>query len=86
MTNWKELITEALCDAGETWEDVVANTMSDSDMEVMFDDDFGCVKGCPFTVWTQKHVFFPHSYDGAEMVCFVSRNPDGKPTRHIGGS
>jgi hypothetical protein len=30
-------------------------------------------------------VYFPACYDGAEWVGSVSRNPDGKATRHQGG-
>ena len=50
-----------------------------------FDGGFGCSEGEPFTLWTTNRVYFPVVYDGAEWCASVSRNPDGKPTYHIGG-
>lgn len=84
-TNWKTLVGVALKKAGEDWSDIVANTMSDADMEKEFDDGFGGAEGCAFTIWTTKFVYFPCVYDGAEWVERVSRNHDGIPTEHIGG-
>lgn len=84
MKNWKTMIDEALEENGEGWGDVQENTMSESDMEKEFDDGFGGIEGCAFTVWTKRGVYFPVCYEGAEWVGRVSRNPDGKPTKHIG--
>lgn len=78
------MLDEALEENGETWADVVSNTMTEADMEMEFDAGHGLIKGCKFTIWTERGVYFPVSYDGAEWVGNVSRNPDGKPTRHIG--
>ena len=69
----------------ETWADIVSNTMTDKDMDRPFDDGYGAEEGCEFTVWTENFVYFPACYDGSEWVASVARNPNGNPTRHIGG-
>jgi len=85
MTNWKELIQHEMKMQGETFEDVVECTLNDEELVVKFDDGYGCSEGAPFTLWTTNRVYFPVVYDGAEWVGSVSRNPDGKATRHLGG-
>lgn len=85
MANWKKMIDGALQENGESWEDVEANTMSEQDMTKEFNNGYGSINGCPFTIWTKASVYFPLCYDGAEWVGRVSRNPDGKPTEHQGG-
>lgn len=85
MTNWKELLEIAMAYRGETLIDLVANTLSEEEMLVEFDDDFGSEEGKPFTAWSQKAVYFPAKYDGSEWVESVSRHPDGEPTNHVGG-
>ena len=85
LTTWKKLLEIELKKHGESFDDIVANTMSKKDMNVKFDSGFGGTEGCPFTVWTEKRVYFPVEYDGSEYVASVSRNPDGIATGHIGG-
>lgn len=85
MTNWKTLLEEALHLMGESWSDVVSNTMTEEQMMKKFDDGYGGTEGIPFTVWTTNTVYFPVCYDGSEWVGCASRNPDGKPTAHQGG-
>ena len=85
MTTWRKLLDVALAKQFEGFDDIVSNTMTAQEMDVEFDEDFGSVEGIPFTVWTTKRVYFPTEYDGAERVASVLRNPDGLPTRHVGG-
>lgn len=85
MTTWRELLEEALEDRGEKLADLEANTLTEADMEREFYDGYGSTEGVPFTAWTAKTVYFPLCYDGNEWVGSVSRNPDGKPTKHQGG-
>ena len=85
MNNWKKLIEYEMKENGETFEDVVECTLTDEELMVEFYDDYGCSEGAPFTLWTTHRVYFPVVYDGSEWVESVSRNPDGKPTRHLGG-
>ena len=69
----------------DSWDNVVSCTLTEEELRESFDDDFGGQEGKPFTVWTETRVYFPAIYDGAEWVESVSRNPDGKPTGHVGG-
>jgi hypothetical protein len=85
MATWKKLIEEAFEDSGDTWADVISNTMSEEQMLVEFYNGFGGTNGIPFTIWTERFVYFPAQYDGAEWVEWVSRNPNGNATYHIGG-
>lgn len=82
---WRKLITEQMALCGEGWSDVVSSTLSGDELNKEFDSGYGGSDGQPFTLWTEKRVYFPVVYDGAEWVGSVSRNPDGKPTGHMGG-
>lgn len=97
-TSWKEDIEKELKRHGETWDDVVAHTLSDEDFNKKFDHGYGGVEGSPFTLWTKNRVYFPACYDGAEWVASVQRNPilmtaqkwvasvqTNEVTSHIGG-
>jgi hypothetical protein len=84
-TTWRIELNEALEDNKETWEDIVSNTMTNEQMDKEFDPGWGVPEGCEFTVWTNNFVYFPLCYDGSESVGCVSRNPDDKPTNHLGG-
>lgn len=84
-TTWRKELEEVLKYRNETWSDVESNTMTEEDMDKEFDPGFGGTEGCGFTVWTKNTIYLPATYDGAEWVVAVSRNPDGLPTPHIGG-
>lgn len=85
MICWRTMIVEEMELHGENWDNVVSCTLSDEELDTQFDDGYGGSEGAPFTLWTEKRVYFPCVYDGSEWVGSVSRKPDGKPTRHIGG-
>jgi hypothetical protein len=85
MTNWKKLIQLEMNSFDETFDDVVSSTLTKEELLENFDDGYGGSEGVSFTLWTTNRVYFPAVYDGAEWVESVSRNPDGKPTPHIGG-
>ena len=82
---WRELITLEMEDVGEKWSDVVACTLSEAELDVPFDIDYGAPEGKPFTLWTTNRVYFPVQYDGAEWAASASRIVDGVPTEHVGG-
>ena len=86
MTTWKQLLELSLVDNQESFEDIVAYTPQDGKwLDYYFDDDSKSIEGEFFTVWTKARVYFPVQYNGIEWVESVSRNPDGKPTKHLGG-
>ncbi len=84
MATWRKLLEDALEEKSETWADIESCTLSDTELDKEFDDDYGLVEGAPFTVWTANHVYFPVRYDGSEWAGCAARNPDGKPTKHQG--
>lgn len=84
-TTWLVLLKEALRENGEEFHDIFSCAPALSKLSEPFDDDYGSSEGCPFTVWTEKRVYFPAVYAGMEWVASVSRHPDGIPTNHIGG-
>lgn len=85
MTTWEEQILKEMKNVGETFQDLVSCTLSNRELLKEFDSGFGGSEGLAFTLWTSNRVYFPVVYDGAEWVSSVSRNPDGKPTCHVGG-
>jgi hypothetical protein len=85
MATWKQLISDELEEQGETWDDIESITLSEDELAVEFDRGWGSADGKPFTAWTARRVYFPGQYDGSEWVASVSRIPDGKPTKHVGG-
>ena len=85
MATWRSLITYAMSKNGDSFDSVVSNTMTDGEMDVVFNSGYGCPEGIPFTLWTERYVYFPVVYDGREWVGCVARNPDGKATGHQGG-
>jgi hypothetical protein len=84
MESWRQMLTEALQDHGETWDDVESHTLTQTQLDRLFDSGLGKTAGAPFTLWTRARVYFPACYDGAEWVDSVARHPDGIPTEHIG--
>lgn len=71
-------------ETGDTFE-TVKMTLTPEELDTEFHYDGG-TNGKPFTAWSKKFVYFPACYAGAEWIAYVSRNPNGKATSHIGGS
>jgi hypothetical protein len=84
-TNWRTMIGANMAEHGESPDDIVSCTLTDTELDETFDNGFGGSEGKPFTLWTKKRVYFPVVYDGAEWVASVSRRPNGKATPHVGG-
>ena len=84
MATWRELIGYEMCDAGETWSDVVASTLDDVGLDRKFHDGYGSSEGGAFTLWTRRRVYFPVVYDGAEWCASVPRDPCDEATCHVG--
>lgn len=84
MSTWQSMLQDAMADRGEEGA-AFECTLTYAELQEEFDNGFGAVEGKPFTAWTEKTVYFPICYDGAEWVGSVSRHPDGVPTAHQGG-
>ena len=82
--DWKSLISEAMNEYDDSWDSVVSCTLTEEELCKSFDENYGECEGKPFTLWTEKRVYFPTTYDGMEWVASVSRDPDGNSTKHVG--
>lgn len=82
--SWRQLITNEMSRHGEVWENVRYSTLSIEQLDVPFPTGVGLACGRPFTLWTDRRVYFPAVYDGMEWCASVSRIIDGLPTEHIG--
>jgi len=80
MSTWKELINDAL--DGDV---LIANTLTEEEMNKKFDSRYGGSEGKPFTAWSETRVYFPVVYDGLEWVSSAPRNPSDEATEHCGG-
>ena len=85
MTTWRKMILEEMKDHEDSWDSLVSYTLTDKELDAVFDSGYGGEEGHPFTAWTETRVYFPVCYDGAEWCASVPRNPNGHPTHHIGG-
>ena len=80
MSTWRELIEYEL--DGDV---LIANTLTEQEMDVKFDGGYGGSEGKSFTAWSETRVYFPVVYDGTEWVGSTPRNPCDEATRHLGG-
>ena len=84
VNTWRNLITDEMKERGESWEDVVACTLTDEELDAEFDDGLGLIEGKSFTLWTKKRVYFSLDYDCAEYCGSVQRYPWGEAIKPIG--
>ena len=84
ITTWRNQITMEMIRRGETWADVIACTLSEDELDRPFDGGHGIAEGQPFTLWTERRVYFPCECDGAESVASVPRDPCPEATKHVG--
>lgn len=83
MTTWRKILENVMRHYGESFEDVIATTLTPEQLIEAFDNGYGGIEGCSFTLWTKNRVYFPTEYDGAEWAASVPRNPSEEVTRHI---
>lgn len=84
MISWRELIVHEANRNGDNLDSLLC-TLSDTELDVKFDDGYGASEGKPFSAWTHSFVYFPVVYDGAEWVGSAPRNPCDVATEHQGG-
>ena len=85
--SWRMLITKEMKYHKETWEDVVYCTLSNTQLDIMFNYGFSekWTEGAPFTLWTHQRVYFPVGFDGYESVASAPRFPSNEAMRHVEG-
>jgi len=79
-SNWKKMIEDTA--NGDV---IIGCTLTENEMTVKFDAGYGGSEGKAFTAWSDKYVYFPVVYDGAEWVGRAPRNPCDEATSHVGG-
>ncbi len=84
-TTWRKLISDSLKENRDDWENLVAITLSEDELDREFDDGYGGTEGRYFTAWTEDNVYFPIVYDGGEWCGRVPRHPNGEALEHQGG-
>lgn len=86
-TTWRDQIAEQMEHHDESWDDVVGFAIDGGkpSFDVAFDDGFGSANGLPFTLWTNRRVYFPVVYDGVEWCASVPRDVCDEATAHVGG-
>ncbi len=74
LTSWYELLEEAMERDGENFVKRKC-TLSEKELKVKFDNDYGETKGDSFTAWGEHWVYFPLQYDGMEYIGHAPRHP-----------
>lgn len=85
MTTWRKLIQKEMDNCDEDFSNVASTTLTESDLDREFCDGYGLPEGAPFTLWTERRVYFPVCYDGSELCGSAPRNPCNEATEHVGG-
>lgn len=84
MSTWREMLAEAMGIANDVGP-VVAYAPDAAAFDVAFDNSYGTTNGPSVLAWTEKNVYFPAVYDGAEWIESAPRNPTTKGQYHCGG-
>lgn len=94
---WRDLISAEMGKNGDSWTNVVHSWAGPSPdhrwdetpppapenwLDVRFDAGFGSPEGHTFTLWTDRWVYFPLEYDGAERCGSAPRNPRDHACKH----
>jgi hypothetical protein len=83
-TSWYDLLKEMMANDGEDFAQRVC-TLTEEQLKVVFNNDYGGTEGAAFTAWGEKWVYFPIEYDGSEWVGHAPRNPCDIAMAHQGG-
>jgi hypothetical protein len=83
-TTWNKELKQAFENSGDDFSKMIIN-ITDEELNLEFDCDYGGTEGVAFTAWGEKYVYFPIQYDGSEWVGSAPRNPCDEKTGHQGG-
>jgi len=72
--NWYNELKDEFKVNGDSFDGMVCN-ISQEELKMEFNGDFGQCNGSDFVAWTRDWVYFPVGYDGSEYVASVPRNP-----------
>lgn len=83
-TTWRAALAQQMRDAHDPGP-VLAVAPSEDALDVEFDAGYGGTEGPPLLAWTDRRVYFPVCYDGAEWLGSAPRWPRPEGQRHVGG-
>jgi hypothetical protein len=83
MTTWRQELETAM--EGHDPGPVVAVAPNEDVLDVHFNGGYGSAKGPDVLIWTERNVYFPAVYDGAEWLGSAPRNPQAEGQSHEGG-
>ena len=84
MTTWRTKLAYAMKSSDDPGP-VIAYAPDDAEtFDVEFDNSWGSLNGPPMLAWTERNVYFPICYDGAEWIESAPRNPQPKGQWHVG--
>ncbi len=83
-TTWRAELDSAMKVEGDPGP-VVAVAPREDILDVAFDAGFGLPDGPAVLIWTERRVYFPLKYDGAEWLESAPRHPQPEGQKHVGG-
>jgi hypothetical protein len=84
MTTWRQEL-EAEGEVTEDDSPIVAYAPDEAAFDVEFYSGYGGTNGPSVLAWSEKRVYFPVQYDGAEWLGSAPRNPVPEGQGHVGG-
>lgn len=84
MNNWRNMLKAEFEARGDDFAKMTT-TLTEEQLNRVFDTGFGGSEGAPFTAWGEEYVYFPVVYDGAEWVGSAPRFICDEATEHVGG-
>lgn len=85
MTTWRKEFESVRGAIEFDDERVIAVAPDESVLDVEFDDGYGSAQGPAILIWTERFVYFPVVYDGAEWLGSAPRYPRASGQSHVGG-
>lgn len=82
--SWGSMLDKLFKENGDSHENILGMAPANLDLHRTFNSGWGGSNGKPFTIWTEKYVYFPGVYDGSEWIAFVRRHPCDVATQHVG--
>ena len=83
-TTWRAELKTTFHKTGDDYSQMIC-TLSDAELDEVFDSSYGSDEGHSFTAWGPTYVYFPVCHAGAEWVGHAPRNPCPWHTPHQGG-
>lgn len=84
LMTWRDALAEERKESGDETP-VVHVAPAEAALDIKFYGGYGGAHGPAVLIWTEKRVYFPVQYDGAEWLGSAPRNPVDDGQDHVGG-